>query len=146
MVERARYHADHPHLATITVTATIACTCTSKLTWTSKTRSSLSYISHEKSQVITVVLNPVVNTDRTCGLRIVYKIPPLKVNEGYRANEWGNLSEPLWKGRLRIVEKGTTAALLFEDNQTGTSDSLTSAWVANHVQSGERKDGIDISS
>lgn len=50
---------------------------------------------------------------------LVYKIPPLKQNEGHRANEWGNLSEPLWKGRLRITENSKGVALQFEDAQTG---------------------------
>ncbi|KAG2116556.1 uncharacterized protein F5147DRAFT_673420 [Suillus discolor] len=49
----------------------------------------------------------------------VYKIPHLKVNEGHRANDWGDLAQPLWKGRLRIVEKSSGAALMFEDAQTG---------------------------
>ncbi|KAJ7217135.1 adaptin ear-binding coat-associated protein 1 [Mycena pura] len=49
----------------------------------------------------------------------VFKIPPLKKNEGHRAGEWGDLSAPLWKGRLRIVEKSSGASLLFEDAQTG---------------------------
>lgn len=49
----------------------------------------------------------------------VYKIPPLRVNEGHRANDWGDLANPLWKGRLRIIEKGKSAALMFEDSQTG---------------------------
>lgn len=50
---------------------------------------------------------------------LVYKIPPLKANEGHRANDWGDLADPLWKGRLRIVEKAGNAVLLFEDSQTG---------------------------
>ncbi|KLO19147.1 adaptin ear-binding coat-associated protein 1 NECAP-1 [Schizopora paradoxa] len=49
----------------------------------------------------------------------VYKIPPLKANEGHRANDWGDLGKPLWKGRLRFVEKGETATLKFEDPNTG---------------------------
>ncbi|KAG2041906.1 hypothetical protein BDR03DRAFT_1089099 [Suillus americanus] len=49
----------------------------------------------------------------------VYKIPHLKANEGHRANDWGDLAQPLWKGRLRIVEKSSGAALMFEDAQTG---------------------------
>ncbi|KAL1701832.1 hypothetical protein EV121DRAFT_293909 [Schizophyllum commune] len=49
----------------------------------------------------------------------VFKIPPLKVNEGHRAAEWGDLGAPLWKGRMRIIEKGENAALLLEDSQTG---------------------------
>lgn len=51
----------------------------------------------------------------------VYKIPPLKANEGHRAGEWGDLAQPLWKGRLRFIDKGSKgAALLFEDGTTGT--------------------------
>jgi adaptin ear-binding coat-associated protein 1/2 len=53
-------------------------------------------------------------------LMAVYKIPPLKVNEGHRAGDWGDLASPLWKGRLRFIEKGSGAALLFEDGTTGT--------------------------
>lgn len=50
----------------------------------------------------------------------VYKIPPLKANEGHRAGDWGDLASPLWKGRLRFIEKGSAgAALLFEDATTG---------------------------
>ncbi|KAJ7085676.1 hypothetical protein B0H15DRAFT_845889 [Mycena belliarum] len=49
----------------------------------------------------------------------VFKIPPLKKNEGHRAGEWGDLSAPLWKGRMRIVENSTGAAILFEDGSTG---------------------------
>ncbi|KIY50759.1 adaptin ear-binding coat-associated protein 1 NECAP-1 [Fistulina hepatica ATCC 64428] len=51
----------------------------------------------------------------------VYKIPPLKVNEGHRAAEWGDLAAPLWKGRLRIIEKADVVALQFEDTGTGES-------------------------
>jgi len=49
----------------------------------------------------------------------VYKIPPLSANEGHRANNWGDLASPLWKGRLRIVENSKGAALHLEDAQTG---------------------------
>ncbi|KDQ61112.1 hypothetical protein JAAARDRAFT_32115 [Jaapia argillacea MUCL 33604] len=49
----------------------------------------------------------------------VYKIPPLKANEGHRANDWGDLAKSLWKGRLRIIEKCAGVSLLFEDSQTG---------------------------
>ncbi|KAH9483956.1 Adaptin ear-binding coat-associated protein 2 [Psilocybe cubensis] len=48
----------------------------------------------------------------------VYKIPPLNANEGYRANDWGDLAKPLWKGRLRILENSKGAALNLEDSQT----------------------------
>nr|GAT49420.1 predicted protein [Mycena chlorophos] len=48
----------------------------------------------------------------------VFKIPPLKKNEGHRAGEWGDLAAPLWKGRLRIIEKSAGASLMFEDPQT----------------------------
>lgn len=49
----------------------------------------------------------------------VYKIPPLSANEGHRANNWGDLACPLWKGRLRIIENSKGAALHLEDTQTG---------------------------
>jgi hypothetical protein len=51
----------------------------------------------------------------------VYKIPPLKQNEGYRAQDWGDLAEPLWKGRLRIIELGQKVNFKFEDATTGAS-------------------------
>lgn len=49
----------------------------------------------------------------------VYKIPPLKANEGHRAGDWGDLADPLWKGRLRIVEKSSGVVMLFEDPSNG---------------------------
>ncbi|KAJ3740568.1 adaptin ear-binding coat-associated protein 1 [Lentinula detonsa] len=48
----------------------------------------------------------------------VFKIPPLKTNEGHRAGEWGDLAQPLWKGRLRILEKSSGVSILFEDGTT----------------------------
>ena len=52
-------------------------------------------------------------------LSAVYKIPPLKANEGHRAQEWGDLGQPLWKGRIRIIERSSGVALQFEDVNTG---------------------------
>ncbi|KIM49377.1 hypothetical protein M413DRAFT_59375 [Hebeloma cylindrosporum] len=52
----------------------------------------------------------------------VYRIPPLNANEGHRANDWGDLASPLWKGRLRIIENSKGASLNLEDNQTGTAE------------------------
>ncbi|KAI0333556.1 adaptin ear-binding coat-associated protein 1 NECAP-1 [Cubamyces sp. BRFM 1775] len=49
----------------------------------------------------------------------VYKIPPLKKNEGHRAQEWGDLGNPLWKGRLRIIERSSGVSIQFEDSTTG---------------------------
>jgi len=45
----------------------------------------------------------------------------LKANEGHRAQEWGDLAQPLWKGRMRVAEKSDKVSLLFEDAQTGES-------------------------
>jgi hypothetical protein len=59
-----------------------------------------------------------------CENEAVYRIPPLKANEGHRAQEWGDLSQPLWKGRMRVVEKSDTVSLLFEDGQTGMARCL----------------------
>jgi len=53
-------------------------------------------------------------------MQLVFKIPPLKKNEGHRAQEWGDLGNPLWKGRLRIIEKGADTNIMFEDPNTGT--------------------------
>ncbi|THG99974.1 hypothetical protein EW026_g2481 [Hermanssonia centrifuga] len=53
------------------------------------------------------------------GRETVFKIPPLKANEGHRAQEWGDLGNPLWKGRLRIIERSKGVALQFEDAITG---------------------------
>ena len=52
----------------------------------------------------------------------VYKIPPLKANEGHRAQEWGDLANPLWKGRLRIIERSKGVTIQFEDATTGRHD------------------------
>ena len=49
----------------------------------------------------------------------VFKIPPLKKNEGHRAQEWGDLGQPLWKGRLRIIERSAGVSIQFEDSTTG---------------------------
>ncbi|KAF4614633.1 hypothetical protein D9613_003188 [Agrocybe pediades] len=54
-------------------------------------------------------------------LYIAREIPPLNSNEGYRANDWGDLAQPLWKGRLRIIENSKGASLNLEDAQTGMS-------------------------
>lgn len=60
----------------------------------------------------------------------VYKIPPLKTNEGHRANDWGDLAKPLWKGRLRIVEKSGGLTLQFEDATTGACIAILSCCLA----------------
>lgn len=75
--------------------------------------------------------------DVTQAQPLVYKIPPLKANEGHRANDWGDLANPLWKGRLRIVEKAGGAVLLFEDSQTGklVVDQVVSRTVHSRVRS-----------
>ncbi|TCD70978.1 hypothetical protein EIP91_000886 [Steccherinum ochraceum] len=55
----------------------------------------------------------------------VYRIPPLKANEGHRAQEWGDLGLPLWKGRIRIIERSSGVALQFEDATTGERMYMT---------------------
>ena len=42
----------------------------------------------------------------------VFRIPPRRAAEGYRASEW---SEKVWQGRLRIVQKGREAAIILVD-------------------------------
>jgi len=50
----------------------------------------------------------------------VYRVPPLESMDGYKAAEWG-LENPLWKGRLRILEKASSGVtIVLEDGQTGT--------------------------
>ena len=49
----------------------------------------------------------------------MFKIPPLKKNEGHRAQDWGDLGAPLWKGRLRIIERSAGVTIQFEDVNTG---------------------------
>ncbi|KAF8517583.1 adaptin ear-binding coat-associated protein 1 [Hysterangium stoloniferum] len=54
----------------------------------------------------------------------VFKVPPLSSNEGYRAAEWGDLGQPLWKGRMRIVETSKGVTIRLEDAQTGEGFAL----------------------
>ena len=49
----------------------------------------------------------------------VYKVPPRTSNAGYRAMEWGDLAQHLWKGRMRIIESAKTCAIRLEDSSTG---------------------------
>lgn len=53
----------------------------------------------------------------------------MKANEGHRAQEWGDLSQPLWKGRMRVVEKLDAVSLLFEDAQNGMDPHIASDWL-----------------
>ncbi|KIM27512.1 hypothetical protein M408DRAFT_329961 [Serendipita vermifera MAFF 305830] len=51
----------------------------------------------------------------------VYRVPPLTSMDGYKAADWG-LDQPLWKGRLRILEKESSGVIIvLEDGQTGTT-------------------------
>ncbi|KAG9017922.1 hypothetical protein FRB90_000151 [Tulasnella sp. 427] len=54
-----------------------------------------------------------------CREVMVYRVPPRKSNAGYRAEEWGDLSAYLWKGRMRIVESGDKCTVRLEDSSTG---------------------------
>ncbi|CAE6527922.1 unnamed protein product [Rhizoctonia solani] len=54
-----------------------------------------------------------------CREAMVFKIPPRQSNAGYRAAEWGDLGSPLWKGRMRIIERNTGCMIRLEDPQTG---------------------------
>ncbi|GAA5979217.1 hypothetical protein JCM10908_002842 [Rhodotorula pacifica] len=53
----------------------------------------------------------------------VYQIPPRTSNAGYRAAEWGEMSEPMWRGRMRVIEKGseipTSCFINLEDANSG---------------------------
>ncbi|KAG8863151.1 hypothetical protein FRB96_009333 [Tulasnella sp. 330] len=52
-----------------------------------------------------------------CREVMVYKVPPRSSNAGYRAEGWGDLSNPLWKGRMRILET-SKCAIRLEDPST----------------------------
>ncbi|KAH9816715.1 adaptin ear-binding coat-associated protein 1 NECAP-1 [Melampsora americana] len=53
----------------------------------------------------------------------VYRLPPRTSTAGYKAAEWGDMEAFLWKGRLRIIEKGTESPtkcfIRLEDSDTG---------------------------
>jgi len=49
----------------------------------------------------------------------VYKVPPRASLAGYKAQEWGDLAEPLWKGRMRIIETSKSCAIRLEDANSG---------------------------
>ncbi|KAF9335331.1 Adaptin ear-binding coat-associated protein 2 [Podila minutissima] len=50
----------------------------------------------------------------------VYRIPPLSsASRGHRAADWGNVEEPLWRGRLRIIAQGKKCFIRLEDGTTG---------------------------
>ncbi|KAF9365274.1 Adaptin ear-binding coat-associated protein 2 [Mortierella sp. NVP85] len=48
-----------------------------------------------------------------------YKIPPLASSRGHKAQDWGNVEEPLWRGRLRIIAQGKKCFIRLEDGRTG---------------------------
>jgi len=50
---------------------------------------------------------------------MVYRVPPRASNAGYRAEGWGDLSEPLWKGRMRIMESDEKCIIRLEDPSSG---------------------------
>lgn len=52
----------------------------------------------------------------------VYRVPPRTTAAGYRAAEWGDMSQPLWSGRLRVVEHAETCEIRLEDGTTGRYD------------------------
>ncbi|KAI1307688.1 Adaptin ear-binding coat-associated protein 2 [Mortierella claussenii] len=49
----------------------------------------------------------------------VYKVPPLASSRGHRAADWGDVDEPLWRGRLRIIAQGKKCFIRLEDGRTG---------------------------
>lgn len=53
----------------------------------------------------------------------VYRIPPRKTTAGYKAAEWGDMEAFLWKGRLRIIEKGEECSIRLEDKDSGAFPS-----------------------
>ncbi|KAK4046525.1 hypothetical protein OIO90_006537 [Microbotryomycetes sp. JL221] len=59
----------------------------------------------------------------------VYRIPPRASSEGYRAANWGDMGQPLWKGRIRVVEQGADVPskcfIRLEDSNSGELFALT---------------------
>ncbi|KAF8935188.1 Adaptin ear-binding coat-associated protein 2 [Dissophora ornata] len=49
----------------------------------------------------------------------VYKVPPLSSSRGHKAADWGDVDEPLWRGRLRIIAQGKKCFIRLEDGKTG---------------------------
>jgi Protein of unknown function (DUF1681) len=83
-------------------------------------KSSLSYSLLAKYQASTRTLV----RKQSPHLVTVFKVPPLRSNEGYRATEWGDLAQPMWKGRMRIVETSKGVTIRLEDGQTGSLRAL----------------------
>eukprot|EP01038_Epipyxis_sp_PR26KG_P004613 gene4613-6490_t len=48
----------------------------------------------------------------------VFKIPARKSADGYRASDWPK--DPTWSGKLKIVSKGRTAAIILMDDKNQT--------------------------
>lgn len=51
----------------------------------------------------------------------VYRLPKRTTAAGYKAAEWGDMEAFLWKGRLRIIERGNECEIRMEDASTGES-------------------------
>lgn len=49
----------------------------------------------------------------------VYRLPPRTSNEGYKAADWNSSGGMLWKGRVRVVERGRACEIRLEDANTG---------------------------
>ncbi|CEH16510.1 aaa atpase containing von willebrand factor type a [Ceraceosorus bombacis] len=55
----------------------------------------------------------------------VYRVPPRKSAAGYKAAEWGDMEAFLWKGRLRVIEKGNACSIRLEDKDSGELFALS---------------------
>lgn len=54
----------------------------------------------------------------TCKETYVYQIPPLKNENGHRANDW-DVNKWLWSGALKLTSKGNTLNIILHDPNTG---------------------------
>ena len=54
----------------------------------------------------------------TCKEAYVYQIPPLKNENGHRANDW-DVNKWLWSGALKVTSKGNTLNIILHDEKTG---------------------------
>lgn len=49
----------------------------------------------------------------------IYRLPHRQTAAGYKAAEWGDMEAFLWKGRLRIIERGSECEIRLEDASSG---------------------------
>jgi hypothetical protein len=66
----------------------------------------------------------------------LFKIPPRRSAEGYRASEWPK--DPMWTGKMKIVARGREAAIIFmgDKNEVFATSPVVEGSVEKTVDSG----------